>query len=141
MRNVLILFLFLFSCSTPENMPNRAVQVKLMNSMNEFVFEFIANVDDKNQLKVMEMMHPSYVQEQHDDFLEGRTNQFISEFFGTAFNKIKTFEHLYSYTVGTDIFVVFEVQSVDRIKSTHHYHIKFRNDDSGYKYGMVGAVG
>jgi hypothetical protein len=141
MRIVLISLLFLVSCTTPKNLPNGAVEVKLMNSMDEFVTEFLSAVIAKDQIMVMVMMHPSYVKEQHDEFLEGRTKQFLSEFFGAEFNNIKDFEHLYSYTRGADIYAVFEVRSNHNDKSIHHYHIKFRNDSSGFKFGMVGAVG
>jgi len=134
-------FIFIISCSTAVNLPTAAVEVKLMNSMNDFVTEISQAVTNKNQSKVMEMMHPSYVTEQHDGFLEGRTNQFLSEFFGSELNQINNFKHLSSYTVGADIFVIFETVSVKKKKSTHHYHVKFRNDTSAYKYGMVGVVG
>jgi hypothetical protein len=51
----------------------------------EFLNHFEQAVLTGNVSKLMALMAPSYVREQHDQILEGRTEQFILEFFGGYF--------------------------------------------------------
>ena len=48
---------------------------------------FIAELMQKNLRGTLGFFDPNYVAEQHDDFLEGRTEQFVAEFLAGSYKK------------------------------------------------------
>ncbi|GEM_PF-6300758 len=54
---------------------------KTSSSMHKFLTRFEKTILKHNHNKLMKFMHKNYIQEQHDKFLEGRTEQFINELF------------------------------------------------------------
>ena len=54
---------------------------KTESSVESFTTEFEQSVLTHKPEEILKFMTNSYVKEQHDEFLEGRTKQFLNEFF------------------------------------------------------------
>ncbi|MCB9223325.1 MAG: hypothetical protein R2780_09515 [Crocinitomicaceae bacterium] len=136
-----ILFLgFITSCA-PLLLHSDAVYMKPDPVMINYFNEFEQATETHNWDKVMQMIHPNYVKEQHDNFLEGRTDQFLNEFFGMPRDEIKRLDFIVSYFWLNNQWVDFWVVKSDGTKNRASWSILDRKDDSGYKIGLVGAVG
>jgi hypothetical protein len=82
MKYLFVLFgLFLFSCATTTKLNTAGTKYKIPKDLDLFLNEFENTVKTHNQSKVLNFMDPDYIREQLDDFLDGRAEQFLNEFF------------------------------------------------------------
>lgn len=74
---LLIVFFSILGCKSSQN-----ISVKISNQkLDKFLTGFEKAVLKHNASEIMSFMDESYVKEQHDEFLAGRTDQFLNEFF------------------------------------------------------------
>lgn len=57
------------------------------NTVKKITNSFISTLLQGDLKDTLEFFDPNYVAEQHDDFLEGRTEQFVSEFLAGNYKK------------------------------------------------------
>jgi len=118
-------------------------------SMHKFLTRFEKSILKHDHNKLMKFMHKNYVQEQHDKFLEGRTEQFINELFCGDNLKHNQFECI----------KLSQIQKITRLrieKNGHFQRIVYRIETQNTqveivlgiqkqadnkKYGLNGAVG
>jgi hypothetical protein len=134
-------FLFFISCAQSKIEQKEAKYIKPDDELKVYLDDFEEAVEDHDWNKVMGLIHPDYVKEQHDEFLDGRTDQFLKEFFNASRNRIKKVDFIVCYKWRNVLWTDFWVIQEDGIKNKVMWSLKSREDDSAYKYGLVGAVG
>ncbi|NOZ34414.1 MAG: hypothetical protein GXO80_03840 [Chlorobi bacterium] len=151
-KYILFLGIWLFvSCSTTYKIGSEGEKYKLPKDLVVFLNSFEQSVASHNVDKLMLLMDKNYKKEQHDDMLEGKTAQFINEFFGgTDVNgsgyKNPKFKNITSIHF-TSIQEIENGYTVYYFITTKEYRIDCRWDISvnktknGTIYGLIGAVG
>ncbi len=151
-KNILILgILLLVSCSTTYKIGSEGEKYKLPKDLVVFLNSFEQSVTSHNVGKLMLIMGKNYKKEQHDDMLEGRTAQFINEFFGgTDVNtggfknpKFKdiTSIHFTSIQKSESSYTVYYLISTKKFQIYCRWNISVKKRENGMIYGLVGAVG
>ncbi len=135
-----------------ENEVAKAIKDKedLPEDLQAFLTDFEASVSAGNQGNVMALMDPNYVKEQHDGMLDGRTEQFISEFLsgvsesGTfktiSLNEVKSTEFIRLEEKAGSTMVYYKIKSDNTIISCY-WQIITREENGIRVYGFFGAVG
>lgn len=88
--------------------------------IKQFFDDFETAVWAKNKPKIMTFFHPDYVKEQHDEMLEGRTDQFLKEYFcGSAMD-------------GSRKFSCFGLEEIERMERVY-----IRQESKGYAAAYI----
>ena len=146
----ILLMVFAFtSCSMFKKSTTDAEQIP--KDLISYLREFENAVATQNTDKVLQLMDADYVKEQHDNFLNGNTWQFLNEFFCGIVQETNDFycinffeierierrnivEHNGSYSVTYWIY-----DKKDIIKTS--WSISVRETEGQTVYGLFGAVG
>lgn len=139
------LLIFVFACISSVNLLAQEEQpMKFKKKAPEYIF--LKKVEDAVKAHdadaILFMMEPEYKRMQHDEFLAGRTLQFLTEFFcyTIPFNDI-TFAQLISYksteTPG-EYAVRMQIKSMSATCYSDFYMIK--NENTG-EFSLYGAMG
>jgi len=147
-----ILLLAFVSFSSAGQQPEK---VKLEGDLKAFADRFSKAANSHDESAMLMLMDPQYRKEQHDGMLEGRTEQFINEFFcGNVIkskdnqsnfgcpgfkniSKVKI-KQVFSHEFGYQFQIEFKA---GKTVYTSTYLVKVRNTKQGVGYGLVGAVG
>ncbi len=146
------LILFFSACSTTVKVNQSGEKYKIPKDMVQFLSDFEIAVRSHNQMMVLNFMDPDYIKEQLNNFLQGRTEQFLNEFFCGMKTDDSGFECPEFENIRS-----FEFESIEQTDDTM-YRIVYivTTDDSEircdwglmriptgvvYRYGLVGAVG
>jgi hypothetical protein len=78
---IITMSLFIFSCATTSRVNSSGAKYKLPKELDVYLSDFENTVKTHNQSQVLNFMDPDYIREQLDNFLDGRTEQFLNEFF------------------------------------------------------------
>lgn len=142
-KNLIILMLLVlpFSGFGKCDLPEEAEQLKCSKPIKTYVKAFTKAVNDHDQKAIMRLLHPEYVAQQHDDFLEGRTMQFISELLMTPLEKVKKIKFCAYYKWRDMFWVQFRLKTTEKEIKIRQWGIDGREDDSSFQYGIWGAVG
>lgn len=133
----LIVFSSLFSQETkPAKLPKKANETKFLMNVASLV-----RAHDADQL--MMLMEPEYKRTQHDEFLQGRTDQFLTEFFGGQIPFLEiTVARLIDYKLqrgnDTDYDVTFYLEGAGKKINTTFYMRKNPGTSVLTLYGAVG---
>lgn len=157
-----LLFIFvLVACSPKLHLLDSPI-LSENKDLDKFLFSFEKAVLAHDKQGCMSFMSPRYVHEQHDQFLEGRTDQFLREFFsGTVeagiqvegeekvnnyrsinFNEIKNIELILITSNDALKEVVYRITTnKDMVISCTCFVEDIQEKDAKYPYGIFGAVG
>ena len=144
-----LLFLGLLSF---ESAPETTAPSNIQSKIAVFLDEFEAAVESHNTERIMACMDPDYVKEQHDEFLGGRTDQFINEFFGgykkntksfktVPYRDIKKLKLLDLVHDGDNFYTAKYLVKAKGVKVLCEWSVKIRFNGGKTAFGMVGAVG
>lgn len=124
----------------------------IQSKIDRFLESFESAVESHDSDQIMSHMDPDYVKEQHDNFLGGRTDQFINEFFGgykkntkefktVPYREIKKLKLLNLVHDGDNFYTVSYLVKAKGLKVTCEWSVKIRFNGGNTAFGMVGAVG
>jgi hypothetical protein len=146
------MILLLGACSTTTKVNQAGEKYKIPKDMQLFLTDFENAVRSHNQMMVLNFMDPDYIKEQLNNFLQGRTEQFLNEFFCG----MKTDDSGFGCPEFENI-LSFEFESIEQTDESMYrivYIVKTKDTEircdwglmlipSGvvYRYGLVGAVG
>jgi hypothetical protein len=147
----LIVVVFLFSCATTK-INTAGAKYKIPKDLDLYLSEFENTVKTHNQSQVLNFMDPDYIREQLDDFLDGRKEQFLNEFFCG----MQTNDHGF-YCPEFDDITKFEFESIEKTDDGMYRVVYLITSDNitvrcdwgimaiptgvVYQYGLVGASG
>ncbi len=147
---VSVLF-FLFSCSVTYKTGSEGEKYKIPKGLSEFLASFEKSVTLHDENKVLSHMDKGYKKEQHNDMLEGRTEQFLNEFFsgtnvdGNGFVSIKFKSIIGIYFVSIqqndNSYTVYYTLKTKTASVDCNWEISVTKTDAGTVYGLIGAVG
>ncbi len=153
MKKTVALVLFvslLFSCSVTYIDP-ALENTKLSEGEKQFITQFENVVLKHKKKKFIDMLEPTYKQEQFEDMYHGDVNNFVSDFFcGKDGQKFKCFSmgqidkiELLDYSRNGDIIMLkFRVYSGSSSIIVTDIQVKrYRTKDGKIKYGIIGAYG
>lgn len=119
--------------------------------LKSFLADFEKAVVSHNTEKLMELMDPDYVKNQHDEMLRGNTSQFINEFFcgnladGSGFKCLKLLEiegaKMHELVKEDGYYYVYYTISSAKIKVTCSWTITVKEIDGERIFGFFGASG
>lgn len=149
MKQLLLLCIvfILASCATEKSSSTKAQD----GTIEQFVSSFEKATLSHDSREIMLFMENGYVKEQHDQFLEGRTEQFLNEFFCGTNQRSNKFE-----CTGYKKIDVIERVSIVKKENWYDYTFKIKvgnewilvvqtiaGKPSKYSkiYGLVGASG
>jgi len=130
---------------------NKTSETAIPKALQQFLFDFEKAVKDQNTEKILSLMDKEYLTEQHDNFLEGRTSQFLNEFFCgeltngrgfkcLKFNELKNASKI-SIIQNLDSYVVMYEVSDAKDSIIASWTISVREIKGKIVYGFVGAMG
>ena len=142
---------FLFSCASTYKVGSEGESYKIPKELSVFLSSFEQNVTSYNSDNVLLHMDKAYKKEQHDDMLEGRTEQFLNEFFSglntdgsgfvsVKFNSIKGI-HFVSIQKNETGYTVYYTIETKEANIDCSWEISVKKTEYGTKYGLIGAVG
>lgn len=154
MFNRFLLF-FAITFLTVNAFGQEPTKVKLEGDLKVFANRVTKAANAHDASAMLMLMDPQYRKEQHDGMLEGRTEQFINEFFCgniikskdsqsnfgcPGFNKISKvkIKHVFPHEHGYQFQMEFRA---GKTVYTSTYFVRIRNTKQGVGYGLVGAVG
>lgn len=150
MKKVLYIFLpiLLLGCSTTKKL---GLNKEQYNQLNIFLTKFEEAVIQHNKTKVIACMDKDYVYEQHDIFLNGKTHQFLNEFFCgytienkkfkcLEFETITTVKRKVIATENNNLQVYYKITSNNFTINTN-WMVKVVKEANVVHYSLVGAVG
>ena len=154
MKHLYLIFIvfFIFSCTSVQKINSSGEKYKISKELNQFLVDFESAVEDQKRTELLNLMDPDYKKEQHDEMLEGRTDQFLNEFFagrqtnGKGF-KVLNFESVTSLDfsginkTNEDTFDVFYIVKTSEYQINCRWQIKLRIIKEKNVFGMVGASG
>ncbi|MBK8807829.1 MAG: hypothetical protein IPO21_14745 [Bacteroidales bacterium] len=152
MFGLLLFILSVLGCSSTKNSTTVKQDSDVTSEVKIYLAEFEKAVVSHDATKIMQLMDKNYVKEQHDDFLKGRTTQFLNEFFcgnivnSNSFKCIKydEIEGLQETNLvkENDYYkVTCEVYSKKIRIKTNCWVIKVTTINGKRVYGLVGASG
>ncbi len=145
-----VIFL-IFSCSTTYKTGSEGEKYKIPKDLSSFLHSFEKSVTLNDSAEILSHIDKNYIKEQLENMLEGRTEQFLNEFFsgnnvdGSGFVSVKYntikgiyFSSLQKNESGYTVYYIIETKDakvectweISEIKTTH-----------GTIYGLIGAVG
>jgi len=142
---------FLFSCSVTYKIGSEGEKYKIPKNLSVFLSSFEQSVTSHNQNKVLSYMDNAYKKEQHDEMLEGRTEQFLNEFFsgtnvdgsGFVLVKFSLIRGIYFTSIQqteTGYTVYYTVKTKD-VTVDCNWEISVTKTEDGTVFGLVGAFG
>jgi len=142
---------FLFSCASTYKVGSEGENYKIPKELSVFLSSFEQSVTSHNSVNILLHMDKAYKKEQHDDMLEGRTEQFLNEFFSGSnvngsgfvsvkFNSIKSIHFVSIQKNETGYTVYYTVETKDAIVDCS-WEISVKITETETVYGLVGAVG
>ncbi len=149
---LILSIIFISSCSSVQKLSTTGEKYKVSKEMNQFLLNFENAARNHKKTAMLSLMDRAYKKEQHDEMLEGRTDQFFSEFFAGNLVSGKGFKAIPFETINLikfisikqtdeDTFdVVYIVKSSD-IEVKKQWQIILRNIKGKTVYGLVGAFG
>jgi hypothetical protein len=148
----IFLLLFFISCSVTSKVNNTGEKFKIPKDLNQFLSDFEYAVITNNQSQVLNFMDPDYIKEQLDDFLQGRTEQFLNEFFcgmktdGSGFecpefDNITNFEFVNIEKTDENMYRVVYLIITDDTRIECDWGLMIIPSGVVYRYGLVGASG
>lgn len=154
MKKVYLIFtvFFIFSCASVKKVNTSGEKYKISKELNQFLLDFESAAENHKKTALLSLMDKVYKKEQHDEMLEGRTNQFFNEFFagqqtnGAAF-KVLNFEAITSLDfvrinkTDEDTFEVLYIVKTSEYQIKCNWQIKLRIIKGKNVFGMLGASG
>jgi len=153
MKNFLFItaLFFLLSCSVTYKIGSEGEKYKLPEKLSAFLNSFEQSVTLHDSNKLLSYMDKAYKKEQHDEMLEGRTEQFLNEFFsgtnvdgsGFVLVKFSLIRGIYFTSIQqneTGYSVYYTVKTKD-VTVDCNWEISVTKTEDGTVYGFVGAVG
>lgn len=156
MKNKLILFAFLMFFMGVESQAHQAkttyAEIEFFKGVEDFLADFKKAVLKKKAEDVLTFFDLTYKTEQHDNFLGGRTEQFLNEFFrgqrlggkgfaNIQFADIKDLECLEVNVKDEDFCEVSYLVITKKEKVQCSWSVTQRKDMGKTIFGLVGAVG
>jgi len=142
---------FLFSCASVYKIGSEGEKYKIPKKLSVFLNSFEKSVLLHNTDKLLSHMDKEYKKEQLDGMLEGRTEQFLNEFFsGTNVDGSGFVNLTYSSITGiyfTSIqqnegsYTVYYSVEIKNRRVDCDWEISITKDGDNTVYGLVGAVG
>ncbi len=142
---------FLFSCFATYKIGSEGEKYKIPKNLSVFLSSFEQSVTSHNQNKVLLYMDKAYKKEQHDEMLEGRTEQFLNEFFsgtnvdgsGFVLVKFSSIKGIYFTSIQqTETgYTVYYTVKTNAVTVDCNWEISVTETEDGTVYGLVGAVG
>ena len=153
MKNTLLIsvLFFLFSCATTYKTGSEGEKYKIPKDLSAFLSSFEKSVASHNIDKTLSCMDKQYKKEQLDGMLEGKSDQFLNEFFsgsnvdGSGFVSVKFKSITGIYFAGIQqsdngYTVYYTVETKDA-KADCNWDISVTKSESGTVYGLIGAFG
>ena len=147
-----ITVLLIFSCTSVQKLNSSGDKYKVSKELNQFLLNFESAAENHKKTVLLSLMDRIYKKEQHDEMSEGRTGQFLNEFFaGRQTNengfKVLNFEAITSLDFASinktdeDTFDVIYIVKTTEYQIKCHWQIKLRIIKGKNVFGMVGASG
>ena len=149
----LVLSVILFSsCTSVQKLSSTGEKYKVSKEMNQFLLNFESAARNHKKTAMLSLMDKAYKKEQHDEMLEGRTNQFFAEFFAGSlingkefkvvpFETIEIIKFVKIIQTDEDTFDVFYIVESSDFKVKKQWQIVIRNIKGKSVFGLVGAFG
>ena len=149
---LILSIILISSCSSIQKINSSGEKFKISRELNQFLLDFETTAKSHSKNGMLNLMDKEYKQEQHDEMLEGRTVQFLNEFFAGRQTNDKGFKVLDFETVTTldfisinqtdeDTFEVFYIVKTPEYQINCHWQIKLRSINGKKVFGLVGASG
>ncbi|MCF6366360.1 MAG: hypothetical protein L3J35_09170 [Bacteroidales bacterium] len=142
----------IFSCSSVQKVGIKGEKYKISKELNQFLLDFESAARNHKKGAMLNLLDKDYKKEQHDEMLEGRTNQFLNEFFAgylISESKFKSpgFESIISLNfvsikqIDENSFDVSYIIKSKDFELVREWEIIIRNVNGKQVYGLVGAFG
>ncbi|MCD4795323.1 MAG: hypothetical protein K8R54_18975 [Bacteroidales bacterium] len=154
MKHLYLIFaiILIFSCSSIQKINSSGEKFKISKELNQFLLDFETTAKSHNKTGMLNLMDKVYKQEQHDEMLECRTDQFFNEFFAGRQTNGKGFKVLNFETVtildftginqtDEDSFEVFYIVKTPEYQINCQWQVKLRIINGKNVFGLVGASG
>ena len=140
------------SCSSVQKLGTTGEKYKISKEMGQFLLDFESAARNHKKTAMLNLMDKAYKKEQHDEMLEGRTDQFFAEFFAGSLVNGKGFKTIPFETINLikfvsikqtdeDTFDVFYIVESSDFEVKKQWQIIIRNIKGKTVYGLVGAFG
>ena len=124
---------------------------KIPKGLKEFLIRFEKASVEHNKKLVLELMDPNYIEEQHNEMLGGRTDQFLNELFcgnqtnGKGF-KCPGFENITKLKLigvknNTESYTVYYIITTGEFEIKRDWEVTKQVSKFGIIYGIYGACG